>query len=256
MKIARRFTQTPGNPYEGIEFVERVSRIVEPDGSVVFECEGVVVPSSWSQVATDVIAQKYFRKAGVPAAVRAVPEEGVPEWLWRSETDHDALRALPKSKRDGFWGMERDCRQVFHRLAGCWTYWAWKDGLFTTEEDAKAYYDEMCYMLVNQMAAPNSPQWFNTGLNWAYGISGPAQGHYYTDPKTGGDLPQPTRTPARSRTRASSAASTTTSSATAASWTSGRARRASSSTAPAPAPTSPSSAENESLSGGGKSAAA
>ena len=112
MKIARRYTQTPGRPYENIEFVERVSRIVEPDGSVVFECEGVVVPSSWSQVATDIIAQKYFRKAGIPAAVRPVAEEGVPEWLWRSEVDHDALKALPKKTRDrDFFGMERDCRQ-------------------------------------------------------------------------------------------------------------------------------------------------
>jgi len=182
MKIARRFTKTAGDPYADIEFVERVSRIVEPNGSVVFECKGVVVPSSWSQVATDVIAQKYFRKAGVPAALRAVEEEGVPEWLWRSEADHDALRALPKAER---LGMEKDSRQVFHRLAGCWTYWAWKDGLLTTEDDARAYYDEMRYMLAHQMAAPNSPQWFNTGLNWAYGINGPAQGHYYTDAKTG-----------------------------------------------------------------------
>ena len=182
MKIARRFTKTAGDPYADIEFVERVSRIVEPNGSVVFECKGVVVPSSWSQVATDVIAQKYFRKAGVPAALRAVEEEGIPEWLWRSEPDHDALRKMPKGER---YGMEKDSRQVFHRLAGCWTYWAWQDGLLTDEQDARAYYDEMRYMLAHQMAAPNSPQWFNTGLNWAYGINGPAQGHYYTDSKSG-----------------------------------------------------------------------
>ncbi|MHC4940867.1 MAG: vitamin B12-dependent ribonucleotide reductase [Planctomycetota bacterium] len=182
MKIVRRFTRTAGDPYEGIEFVERTSRIVEPDGSVVFECEGVVVPSSWSQVATDVLAQKYFRKAGVPVFLRPVAEEGVPEWLWRSEPDADALKGMKKADRTG---MEKDCRQVFHRLAGCWTYWAWKENYFTTEEDARAYYDEMRYMLVHQMAAPNSPQWFNTGLNWAYGINGPAQGHYYTDSKTG-----------------------------------------------------------------------
>jgi len=182
MKIGRRFTRTAENPYEGIEFVERTSRIVEPDGSVVFECEGVVVPSSWSQVATDVLAQKYFRKAGVPAALKTVPEDGVPEWLWRSEADRDALKAMPKSDR---LVMEKDSRQVFRRLAGCWTYWAWKEGYFTTEEDARAYYDEMRYMLAHQMAAPNSPQWFNTGLHWAYGINGPAQGHYYTDSKTG-----------------------------------------------------------------------
>jgi len=182
MKIARRFTRTAGDPYQGIEFVERTSRIVEPDGSVVFECEGVTVPSTWSQVATDVLAQKYFRKAGVPVALRAVPEEGVPEWLWRSEADSEALKGVRKSNR---FVMEKDSRQVFHRLAGCWTYWAWKEGYFTTEEDARAYYDEMRYMLAHQMAAPNSPQWFNTGLHWAYGINGPAQGHYYTDSRTG-----------------------------------------------------------------------
>jgi ribonucleoside-diphosphate reductase alpha chain len=182
MKIGRRFTRTAGDPYEGIEFVERTSRIVEPDGSVVFECEGVVVPSSWSQVATDVLAQKYFRKAGVPVALRTVAEEGVPEWLWRAEADSAALKGVKRSERSG---MEKDCRQVFHRLAGCWTYWAWKENYFTTEEDARAYYDEMRYMLIHQMAAPNSPQWFNTGLHWAYGINGPAQGHHYTDSKTG-----------------------------------------------------------------------
>ncbi|MHC4340012.1 MAG: vitamin B12-dependent ribonucleotide reductase [Planctomycetota bacterium] len=181
MKIERRFTQAGKGPYEGIRFVQRTSRIVEPDGSVVFECEGVTVPETWSQVATDVLAQKYFRKAGVPARLRKVSEEGVPEWLWRSVPDAEVLRKLPKQQRHG---MERDCRQVFHRLAGCWTYWASKEGYFDSEEDARAYYDEMCHMLAHQMAAPNSPQWFNTGLHWAYGINGPAQGHYYTDSKT------------------------------------------------------------------------
>jgi ribonucleoside-diphosphate reductase alpha chain len=182
MKIERRFTQAGQDPYAGIRFEKRVSRIVEPDGRVVFECDGVVVPSFWSQVATDVLAQKYFRKAGVPARLRRVPEKGVPEWLWRSEADLEALEELLPENR---YQMERDARQVFHRLAGCWTYWAFREGYFDSEADARAYYDEMCAMLAHQMAAPNSPQWFNTGLHWAYGIHGPAQGHYYVDSKSG-----------------------------------------------------------------------
>jgi len=182
MKIERRFTTAETGPYEGIEFVQRTSRIVEPDGTVVFECDGVVVPAFWSQVATDVLAQKYYRKAGVPACLRQREEKDVPQWLWPSEADSKALRKLPRQER---LGMEKDCRQVFHRLAGCWTYWAHKEGYFDSGEDARAYYDEMCYMLAHQMAAPNSPQWFNTGLNWAYGINGPAQGHYYPESGTG-----------------------------------------------------------------------
>ncbi|MEE8104451.1 MAG: vitamin B12-dependent ribonucleotide reductase [Planctomycetota bacterium] len=165
-------------PYEGLRFTKRTSRIVEPNGTIVFECEGVIVPEGWSQVATDVLAQKYFRKAGVPAVLKKVPEDDVPEWLWRSEADKAALKPLPANERRG---MERDCRQVFHRLVGCWTYWAHKAGYFSAEEDAHAYYDEMCAMLAQQRAAPNSPQWFNTGLYWAYGINGPAQGHYFVD---------------------------------------------------------------------------
>jgi ribonucleoside-diphosphate reductase alpha chain len=182
MKIERRFTHRGMDPYDGIRFVERTSRIVEPDGRVVFECEGVVVPDSWSQVATDVLAQKYFRKAGVPARVRKIAEKGVPNWLWRSVADEEALAQLPAERR---LGMEKDCRQVFHRLAGCWTYWAFKEGYFDAQADARAYYDEMCVMFARQMAAPNSPQWFNTGLHWAYGINGPAQGHMFVDPRSG-----------------------------------------------------------------------
>ncbi|MHC4970898.1 MAG: adenosylcobalamin-dependent ribonucleoside-diphosphate reductase [Planctomycetota bacterium] len=182
MKIERRFTQAGKDPYDGIRFVERTSRIVEPDGRVVFECEGVVVPEFWSQVATDVLAQKYFRKAGVPSRLRTISEKGVPNWLWRSVPDTAALNRLTPDERVG---MEKDCRQVFHRMAGCWTYWALKEGYFDTKADARAYYDEMCHMLAHQRAAPNSPQWFNTGLHWAYGINGPAQGHYFADSKSG-----------------------------------------------------------------------
>jgi ribonucleoside-diphosphate reductase alpha chain len=139
------------------------------------------VPVSWSQVASDVLAQKYFRKAGVPARLKKVKEKGVPEFLWRAVPDTDALAALPEDER---FGGETSARQVFDRLAGAWAYWGCKGGYFTTEDDARAYFDEMRVMLARQMAAPNSPQWFNTGLHWAYGIDGPSQGHFYVDPFT------------------------------------------------------------------------
>ncbi|MCA9539414.1 MAG: vitamin B12-dependent ribonucleotide reductase [Myxococcales bacterium] len=182
MRIQRRFTRSLSSPYEDLPFVERKSEIRNPDGTVVFYNERVRVPESWSQVATDILSQKYFRKAGVPARLRRVPEEGVPEWLWRSDADHAALKDLPPAARtEG----EHDARQVFDRLAGCWTYWGWKLGYFHDEASAAAYYDEMRYMLARQMAAPNSPQWFNTGLHWAYGITGPAQGHFYCEHATG-----------------------------------------------------------------------
>ncbi len=178
MKFTRTYS-APGNPYAGVAFEPRSSRIVNPDGSVIFEAEDVMVPAGWSQVAVDVLAQKYCRKAGVPKATARVAEDGVPEWLQRSTVDESALATLP---RDDHFGAERDARQVFNRMAGCWTYWGWKYGYFDSESDAQIYYDEMCAMLARQIGAPNSPQWFNTGLHWAYGISGPAQGHWYVDP--------------------------------------------------------------------------
>jgi len=169
----RRLYSAPGDPYAGLQFEPRTSRIVNPDGSVIFEAKDVMVPTGWSQVAVDVLAQKYCRKAGVPTATVRVQEEGVPEWLWRSEPASDAT-----------FGAELDSRQVFNRLAGCWTYWGWKYGYFDTEDDARTYHDEMAAMLARQIGAPNSPQWFNTGLHWAYGIAGPSQGHYFVDPRT------------------------------------------------------------------------
>src|SRR4051794_22008027 len=135
----------------------------------------LLAPEGWSQVAVDILAQKYFRKAGVAARLERVPEEGVPEWIRRSVPAEGDPRA----------GVETDARQVFRRLAGCWAYWGWKGKYFSTEADARAFHDEVCHMLAAQMAAPNSPQWFNTGLYWAYGIDGPAQGHYRVDPATG-----------------------------------------------------------------------
>ena len=182
MKIARRFTEAGKSPYETIKFRRAVSEIKNPDGSSVFKLDGFYVPEQWSQVAADILAQKYFRKAGVPKRLKRIEETQIPSWLWRSVADERALAELPQAER---MGGETDARQVFDRLAGTWTYWGQKGGYFTTEEDARAFYDEHRYMLAMQMAAPNSPQWFNTGLHWAYGIDGPGQGHMYVDHITG-----------------------------------------------------------------------
>jgi ribonucleoside-diphosphate reductase alpha chain len=182
MRIERHYTRGSASPYELLGFGDTKSEIRNPDGSVVFSLDNIEIPESWSQVAADVLAQKYFRKAGIPARLRKVEENGVPSFLWRSVPDEAALEALPKAER---YGSERSAKQVFDRLAGAWAYWGWKGGYFDSEEDARAYYDEMRYMLAAQIAAPNSPQWFNTGLHWAYGIDGPGQGHYYVDFESG-----------------------------------------------------------------------
>ena len=182
MRIQRRFTEQGRSPYKGIEFRDSASEIKNPDGSIVFALERFSVPAHWSQVAADILAQKYFRKAGVAAYLKRVEENSVPSWLWRSVPDSDALEALPEADR---FTSETDARQVFDRLAGTWTYWGWKGGYFSSEDDASAFFDEMRFMLAKQMGAPNSPQWFNTGLHWAYGIDGPSQGHYYVDFETG-----------------------------------------------------------------------
>ncbi|MCL5260300.1 MAG: vitamin B12-dependent ribonucleotide reductase [Gammaproteobacteria bacterium] len=181
MQISRYFTLDGKDPLSSINFVKRISEIRNPDGTEVYKADDVEVPDFWSQVATDIIAQKYFRKSGVPVKTKKVFELGIPAWLQRSEIDYQELEKLSPEKR---FCAETSSKQVFHRLAGTWTYWGFKYKYFAAEEDAKAFYDEMLYMLANQMAAPNSPQWFNTGLNWAYGITGPAQGHYYVDPET------------------------------------------------------------------------
>jgi ribonucleoside-diphosphate reductase alpha chain len=174
MQFTRRYTTEGRDAFAAFTFVARISRIANPDGTVVFEMKDLLAPEHWSQVAVDVLAQKYFRKAGVPAQIERVVEEGIPEWLQRCQP----------AGNDPCLGQETDARQVFRRLAGCWTYWGWKGGYFSSETDARAFYDETCHMLAAQIAAPNSPQWFNTGLHWAYGIEGPPQGHYFVDPQT------------------------------------------------------------------------
>ena len=165
MKIGRRFTKVGQGPYAGIQFEARRSEIKNPDGSSVFLMENVMVPTGWSQVATDIIAQKYFRKAGLKTAGSDSGQ--------RSEFT------------SGEFDFETDSREVFHRLAGCWRHWGEQFGYFDSSEDAQAFYDELSFMLADQIAAPNSPQWFNTGLHFAYGIEGVPQGHYYVDPKSG-----------------------------------------------------------------------
>ncbi|HIC28818.1 MAG TPA: vitamin B12-dependent ribonucleotide reductase, partial [Rhodospirillales bacterium] len=182
MQVTRLYTKPNESPYSSIEFRTVSSEIKNPDGSVVFSLSDMEVPAEWSQVACDVLAQKYFRKAGVPKRLKKFEENDVPSWLWRSAPDDEGLADLPTDEQTK---GENSAKQVFDRLAGTWTYWGWKGGYFDSEEDARAYMDEMRYMLASQFGAPNSPQWFNTGLYWAYGIDGPAQGHSFVDYKTG-----------------------------------------------------------------------
>ncbi|MDR2718548.1 MAG: vitamin B12-dependent ribonucleotide reductase [Treponema sp.] len=182
MKIKRFFTDRQTGPYNNIVWEKRKSEIRNPDGKAIFSENTVIVPSFWSQIATDIIAQKYFRKAGVPADKMyewkkwAPPLAGAPSAGAPLQGGED-IGILPED------GAEHDARQVFHRLAFTWMDWGQQNKYFDSEEDAKAFYDETCYMLAHQLAAPNSPQWFNTGLYAVYGIDGPAQGHYYFDPE-------------------------------------------------------------------------
>lgn len=166
LRINRRFTEAGKDPYDQFEWSRRDSRIANPDGSVVFEMTDAEIPAQWSQVASDIMVSKYFRKAGVP------------------QFDSDG-NTIVDDNGEVVTGAESSAKQVFNRLAGTWRHWGEKEGYFASEEDAEAFEDELLYMLANQMAAPNSPQWFNTGLNWAYGLTGPAQGFWYVDDETG-----------------------------------------------------------------------
>ncbi len=182
MRIERRFTVDGVCPYATIDFSKKTSEIKNPDGSLVARMDDILVPTSWSSVASDILAQKYFVKKGVPLKLKRVKEHGVPRWLWQSVADMRSLADVPEADR---YGPEQDARQVFDRLAGTWTYWGWKAGYFDSESDAHAFHDELRFMLATQMAAPNSPQWFNTGLHWAYGIDHPSEGQFYVDFESG-----------------------------------------------------------------------
>jgi len=166
MKITRRFTKSGVDVFSTVKWDKRTSRIMHTDGSVVFEMKDAEIPADWSQLATDIVVSKYFRKAGIPVLDEAgkpvIGEDGKPKT-----------------------GPEKSVKQVVHRLAGCWTHWGKQYGYFNSDEDAQAFYDELAYMLITQMAAPNSPQWFNTGLNFAYGLTGPSQGHWHVNPASG-----------------------------------------------------------------------
>lgn len=166
LSVSRVFTTPGSDPLEEVKYERRTCRIKNPNGSVVFEMEGAEVPAAWSQGATDILMSKYFRRAGIP------------------QTD-DRGNLLRDAHGEIVTGPEKSVKQVIRRLAGCWRHWGQQEGYFETAQDAQAFEDELSFMLVHQMAAPNSPQWFNTGLNYAYGITGPSQGHFYADPKTG-----------------------------------------------------------------------
>jgi ribonucleoside-diphosphate reductase alpha chain len=166
LRINRRFTEAGTDPYSQLEWSRRDSRITNPDGSTVFEMTDAEIPAKWSQVASDIMVSKYFRKAGVP------------------QHDDDGNPILDESGNP-VTGPERSSKQVFDRLAGTWRHWGEKEGYFASSDDADAFEDELKYMLAAQIAAPNSPQWFNTGLNWAYGITGPAQGFWFVDDDSG-----------------------------------------------------------------------
>src|SRR5881409_1524472 len=144
MKIKRLFVDEGMGAFDKIEFEKRSSVIRNPDGSIVFEMSDITVPKQWSQVATDILAQKYFRRAGVPKYLRRILEDNVPSWLQRSEPDNERLEKMARDERRTF---ENDAKQVFLRLAGCWTYWGWKNNYFDSEADAKNFYEELCYML-------------------------------------------------------------------------------------------------------------
>jgi len=172
LRITRRFTTEGRDPYADIEWTFRDSRITNPDGSIVFEMKEAEIPTAWSQVASDIMVSKYFRKAGV------------------SQVDKDG-QPIVDDEGNPVLGPEHSARQVFNRLAGTWRWWGERNNYFASEQDAQAFEDELKYMLATQMAAPNSPQWFNTGLNLAYGLTGPEQGFWFVDPETGEAVPSP-----------------------------------------------------------------
>lgn len=181
MRFDRRFTRAGVSPYEALAFTQ-LARGERCGGQADPQAQDMVVPVSWSRAAGELLARSFARKSGVPARLRRVPEAGVPDWLNRSEPDETALIELPEQAR---YGAEHDARQVFDRLAGAWTYWGWKLGCFDREGDARAFFDEIRFMLATQRAAPEAPQWLNTGLHWAYGLEEASEGCVHVDPQSG-----------------------------------------------------------------------
>ena len=181
LKIPRHYTRAGISPYASIPFHRVSASIQDASGNIVFQQKNVEVPKSWSSTATDILAQKYFRRRGIPKYLQPLQEKGIPTFIERSIPNTQKLASLPKEKQTT---GEVSAKQVFDRITGTWTYWGAKNGYFDSEEDAQTFFDEMRYMLAKQIASPNSPQWFNTGLYWAYGIDGPPQGHWYVDEKT------------------------------------------------------------------------
>ena len=183
MRIERRYTTAGQSPYQAIPFRSPSARSAIPDGSVVFQLDGIEVPEAWSQVASDVLAQKYFRKAGVPARLKKVEENDVPSCLWRSVADEAALADAARGRALAAPRSRPSRSSTASPAAG--PIGAGRAAISPPRRTPQAFFDELRFMLATQMVAPNSPQWFNTGLHWAYGIDGPSQGHFYVDFKTG-----------------------------------------------------------------------
>ncbi|MEJ0009783.1 MAG: vitamin B12-dependent ribonucleotide reductase [Alphaproteobacteria bacterium] len=176
MHLTRHITHEDESPYAGISWKSVDVEICAADAEARVCLTDIEVPAHWSYEAAETFVRYYLRKAGVPASTTRVREEGLPEWLWRSVPDTAALMGLPAEERTTH---ETSARQVFARMAGMWTYWGFRGGYFDSADDARAFHDEICALLARQMMAPNSPQWFNAGLHWAYGMTGPAQGHFH-----------------------------------------------------------------------------
>jgi len=182
MRLTRLITHENESPYAGLRWKTVDVEVCHADADQRVCLTDIEVPAHWSMQAAQTFVRYYVRRAGVPAKLLPVREEGVPEFLWRHVPDIAALATLTPDQR---YGHETSAKQVFYRMAGMWTYGGWKAGYFDTAADAQTFYDEMCALLARQVLAPNSPQWFNAGLHWAYGFQGPAQGHFYGDHETG-----------------------------------------------------------------------
>ena len=180
MEFQRWFTKDNSSNIFAVEFVKAISKLKHNDGKLLYSSVEVEVPATWAQISIDILVQKYFRKSGIPVALKKVQEDGIPTWLQASEIDYDVLNTLPKENR---YVGESSAKEVFRRIAGTWTYWGFKSNYFSSEQDALVFFEEVQFLLCNQIMSPNSPQWFNTGLHWAYGIHGESQGHYYFNEK-------------------------------------------------------------------------